>query len=106
MQENLENLHKLWAVNSIVAAAHNKYTELCANTASVSASEVLDVMQLVVDATEKILHMRWTNADGLNHGSRIYRDLIKTWPVWYREVRRIPDLVPMENFADEPTSEQ
>lgn len=106
MQENFENLHKLWAVKTIVAAAHNKYTELCANTESVSASEVLAVIQLVADATEKILHMRWTNEAGLKDGLKIYEQLIKTWPVWYREVRSIPDLVPMENFADEPTSEQ
>ena len=106
MQDNFENLHKLWAVKTLITAAHNRYTELCANNASVSGSEVLSVMQLVADATEKILHMRWTNADGLNHGLRIYEQLVKTWPVWYREYRRIPDFVPMENFADGPTSEQ
>lgn len=96
MQENFQNLHKLWAVKSIVAAAHNKYTELCTNNASVSASEVLAVIQLVTDATEKILHMRWTNEAGLQHGLQIYEQLIKTWPTWYREFGSISDLVPTD----------
>jgi len=32
---------------------------------------------LVADATAKVLHMRWTNTDGLYHGVRIYKQAIK-----------------------------
>jgi len=77
MQENFDHISKLWAIKTIVDAANNKYTELCSNNACVSGSEVLAVMRLVADATAKVLHMRWTNTDGLYHGVRIYKQAIK-----------------------------
>ena len=75
--EKFDNIERLWAVKVIVEAANNKCQELCADTASVPAQSVLDIMHLVADATAKASHMRWTNADGLYHAVEIYVQAIK-----------------------------
>lgn len=77
MLENFDNIERLWAVKVIVEAANNKYQELCADTACVPSQSVLDIMQLVADATAKASHLRWTNADGLYHAVEIYVQAIK-----------------------------
>lgn len=77
MPEDFDNRERLRAVLAIVEAANKKTQELCADRACVPVQSLLDLMQLVTDATSKVTHMRWTDSAGLRHGVGIYIQTIE-----------------------------
>jgi hypothetical protein len=77
MLEPFDNIHSLWALKEIINAATNKCKILCEKDDILSKQSMLTLMLIVSDATEKILHMRWTDTQGLMHGVKIYSQAIE-----------------------------
>lgn len=71
MLEIVSNDRKIWALQSIIAAAHDKLQQ-AHGTNSLSAQSALDILELVKDASEKIDHFRWINNKALVNGVEIY----------------------------------
>jgi hypothetical protein len=77
MPEPFRDIHRLWALKEIVLAATDKCKILCEKDDIVSKQLMLTLMLIVSEATEKILHLRWTDAEGLQHGVKIYSQAIE-----------------------------
>jgi hypothetical protein len=76
MQEQFDNIQKLWALKSIVDVAVTKYHKICEGENQDSEKKVSELIKIVSDATNKLSHMRWTDNYGLYCGVRIYTTAI------------------------------
>jgi hypothetical protein len=69
MQKTFDNIHKVWALQTIVELATAKSQELGKKN---DVDSMLELMLIVSDATKKISNMKWTDSQGLHCGVRIY----------------------------------
>ena len=77
MLEPLRDIHRIWALKEIVLVATDKCKILCEKHDHLSKQSMLTLMLIVLEATEKILHLRWTDTEGLHHGVKIYSQAIE-----------------------------
>jgi hypothetical protein len=77
MQENSDNIQRLWAIKAIVEEAAKKCHDMRHDHDTVSSQTVMDLMNIVLDSTTKAIHMEWTDEAGLQHGVNIYVQSIK-----------------------------
>ena len=77
MQENFDNIERLWAIKTIVEEAAGKCYELCYNHDTVSSQTIMDLMTIILDSTTKASDIEWTDSTGLHHGVNIYVQSIK-----------------------------
>ena len=68
----MDNIHKVWAIKSIVELAAAKSQEISKKNDANCNQSLLELMTIVSDATEKVSNLRWTDVNGLQHGVRIY----------------------------------
>jgi hypothetical protein len=75
MQEPFDNIHKVWALKTIIDHATVKCQTLHKDQ---QYDSIAELMNIVSDAANKISPIRWTDHDGLAHGVVIYIKSIDT----------------------------
>lgn len=76
MQEPFDNIQKLWALKDIIDSATVKYQEIAADENSISKESIDCLINTISDSANKIIHMRWTDQNGLQIGTDTYIKII------------------------------